>query len=426
MPRLVVNLARHIDATQPNQLSRLSACESALKGNNMNPLRNYELTVRSTVLRGEKPTVGLKATEAANPNQMNRVVGFLPDGTQVIVAQRPGKGGMDFNKLMGGKVFAVAADGVSPVFEKGEDKKPTKIQKKEDGLPLYSSSGFYLMSSKEYPAMDIVEAYTLLRDNGNQVWLLTEKQLAARQKMTLSSDMDLDLLIAAIKVSLSDEHNLVARFDAETNKKRERTIRRAREDAEVAAEDGGDPYAGVEFMPLAVSKKDGNPFVLFCWMVNGADPKMGAVTRELETIDDGRKIAKYLTVDEAVAHFETTAGYRELAAALEAGKVVDFSFAQGHVMRTSVSFRRKAENVLKEVDKPAYGDAVYIHAALKGWTKGLLSILQSQHPNFPMADYDAHHYVAACRQAEIGMDKKDGKWTPPAGLQYRLAAALVA
>jgi hypothetical protein len=392
----------------------------------MTPLQKYELTIRSTVLRGEKPTKGLEATEAPTPHQMNRVTGFMPDGTKVVVAQRPGKGGMDFNKLLGGKVYAVAADGVSPVYEKDAAGKATKVQKQEDGLPLYSSSGFYLMSSKDYPALEIIEAYTLLRDKGNLVWLLTEQDLAGRQKHNMTSDLDLDLTLLAIKAALSDDANMVAKFDAGINKKRESVIRRAKEDAEAGLDDGGDPYAGADFVPLAVSKKDGNPFVLFCWTADGAEPKMGAVSRELEVQEEGRPVTKYLTVDEAMAQFATTPASRDITAALEAGKTVDLSFARGHIMRTSVSFRRKVENVLATPDKPAFGDAVYIHAALKGWTKGLLSLMHSLHPTFPLADYDAHHYVAACRQAEIGMNKKDGKWTPPAGLHYKLSTALMA
>lgn len=393
----------------------------------MNPLKKYELLVRSTVLRGEKPTKGLDATIAPNPNQMNRLVGYLPDGTKVVVAQRPGKGGMDFNKLLGGKVFAVAADGMSAVYEKDKDGKATKIQKKEDGLPLYSSSGFYTMSSKDYPALEIIEAYTLLRGNGALVWILTEKNLEDRQKFNVSSEIDLDLALAAIKGALSDDNNLVARFDAEINKKRERTLRRAKEDADAAVEEGtGEPYAGAEYVQLAVSKKDGNPFVLFCWTADGAEPKMGAVTREREIQEEGRTVSKFLTADEALEHFTTTQGYMDLQAAVQAGKTVNLSFARGHIMRTSVSCRRKAENVLKELEKTAYGDAVYIVSAVKAWTKGLLSVMHSQHPKFPADDYDAHHYVTSVRQAEIGMNKVEGKWTPPSGLHYKLSTALLA
>lgn len=386
----------------------------------MTPTQKFEFVALSTVIRSEKATKGLEAVIAENPNQMNRLTGYLADGTKVIVAQRPGKGGMDFNKLLGGKVFAVAADGMSPVYEKGEDKKKTQIQKKEDGVPLYSSSGFYLLSSKEYPAMDLMEGYTLLRDKGNQVWIVTEEQLKARQAHHITSDMDWDLTEAALRAALSDDRNLVVKYDAEINKKRERLIRRAKEDAETAEEE----YTGVEFKELERSKKDGSPFVYFCWKAEGGGRKAGAILRELETIENDRVVTKYFTLDEAFEHFATTPAYKELQAAINAGTPVQFCFVQGHVMRTSVSFRRKSENILKEPpEKTPYGDAVYLHSALKGWTKAIITVMQSQHPSFPAQDYDAHHYVVAPRQAEIGMTKKsDGSgWLPPVGVQYRLA-----
>jgi hypothetical protein len=63
---------------------------------------------------------------------------------------------------------------------------------------------------------------------------------------------------------------------------------------------------------------------------------------------------------------------------------------------------------------------------LHGWCKALVSIMHSQHPGFPRADYDAHHYVAALRQAEVGMNKRaDGSgWEPPAAIRYRPEADL--
>jgi len=73
----------------------------------MTSAKNFDLVVRSTLVRSEKANKGLDTLPAPNPNQMNRIIGYLPDGTKVVIAQRPGKGGMDFNKIMGGKVFAV-------------------------------------------------------------------------------------------------------------------------------------------------------------------------------------------------------------------------------------------------------------------------------------------------------------------------------
>jgi hypothetical protein len=390
----------------------------------MQAAQKYDLLVRSTIIRSEKPTKGLDAVEAPNQHQMNRVTGYLPDGTQIIVAQRPGKGGMDFNKLLGGKVYAVAADGMSPVYEKGEDGKPTKVQKKEDGLPLYSSSGFYLLSSKEYPALDMLECFTLLQEHGQRVLMLTPEQVAARQRFTLTSDLDLEILQGSFEEALSDERNFVARFDEAMNKKRKRGIERAQQEAE----DADEKYEGVAFKECAVSKKDGNPFIYYTWKGADGAVRSGTILREALVNGDKMPIMEYYSATEALAHFTESKAYKELFAALEAGQEIEFSFAQGHVMRTSVSFRRKCENVLAAgKDKPLFGDAVYIHAALMGWTRGLISVMHSLHPNFPSADYDSHSYVAACRQAEIGMNKKaDGKWTPPQGVPYDMAKALFA
>lgn len=383
----------------------------------MTSAKNFDLVVRSTIVRSEKANKGLDTLPAPNPNQMNRIIGYLPDGTKIVIAQRPGKGGMDFNKIMGGKVFAVAADGISPVFEKDKEGKATKTVKQEDGLPLYSSSGFYLMSSKEYPALDMLDAYTKLLNRGEQVALVTAAQLKATDKLVLESELDLEMMGATLLELLADSHNLVARFDADANKKRRRGIDRAKEEAE----DAGEPFSGVAFKEVAVSKKDGNPLVVLSYRVVGsAEVQTLQVLREAEMVnedyDDGRTFTKYFTPEEALDALVQSKPYQQLAQLVDSGKAVEVAMTQGHLMRTSVSFRRKAENVLAAgTDKPLFGDAVYIHGALTNWCRGLVSILHSMHPNFPSADYDAHHYVVAVRQAEVGMSKKaDGSgWTPP-------------
>lgn len=388
----------------------------------MTPLKSYEFTVHSMVIRGEKANKGLDAIEAATPHQMNRVKGYLNDGTPVLVAQRPGKGGMDFTKLMGGKVFAVAADGVSPVFEKDGAGKPTKVQKQEDGLPLYSSSGFYLLSSKEYPALELLDGYTMLQDKGAVVLLVTDAQLAARVQTELTSDLDWDLLSMELEASLGDDFNLVSKFDEMTNKKRMRGIERAQQEAE----DNGDTYSGVAFKELAISKKDGNPMVYFAWTSASGVSKAGAILRQESFTDDkDRMLTKYFTAAEAMDSFSRAPAFKAMMQELEAGHAVNFGWVQGHAMRTSVSFRRKAENVFAAPDRPQYGDAVYIQAAMTQWTKGLLAVMQSQHPTFPAADYDAHHYVVSARQAEVGMNKVGGGWTPPQGVAYDLGKLLV-
>lgn len=389
----------------------------------MTPQKSYEMTVKSMVIRGEKANKGLEAQEAANQHQMNRVRGFLTDGTAVMVAQRPGKGGMDFNKLMGGKVYAVAADGVSPVFEKDGNGKATKTQKVEDGLPLYSSSGFYLLSSKEYPALELLDGYTLLRQKGAVLVLVTEAQLEARSKTEMTSDLDWDLLAMELEASLGDEFNLVSKFDEATNRRRLRGI----ENAQREAEDADETYAGVAYKELAVSKKDGNACVVYAWTSSSGAKAAGILSRQADSEIDGRLVTRYFDAAEAMAAFAASAEFAQLQKEFDAGHTVTFGWAQGHMMRTSVSFRRKAENVLAApADKPQYGDAVYIQATLKQWTRGLLSVMQSQHPNFPQADYDAHHYVVASRQAEVGMNKDGGKWTPPQALTYSMSARLLA
>ena len=387
----------------------------------MSPLKKYELTLRTGVLRGEKPNKGLEAKPAPNPNQSNRLIGYLADGTKIVVAQIPGKGGMDFNKLLGGKVFAVACDGFFPMFEKDENKKRTKIQKQEDGVPVYTTSGFYSLSTKEYPALEIREAFTMLRDKGEQVWIISEEQLAAKERHSLSSDFDLEMLLPSLEAALGDARNRLIPFDANMNKRRKRDIERAKEEAE----EGGEDYTGVEFAEVKVSKKDGNPFLLFAWH-DGVAGHRGAITREVDVNEDGKIIRQYLTAEEAVSRFKATDDYRKIEQSLGEGRQVEFAFAQGDVMRTSVSFRRKVENVLAAPpEKNRYGDGVYIQAALKGWTRGIINVMFSLHPNFPSKDYDAHHYVAACRQAEVGMNKQGDKWTPPEAVHYALAPTLL-
>lgn len=382
----------------------------------------FDLTVVSAVVRADKPTRALEAKAAPSPNQMNRVLGYLDDGTRVVVAQRPGKGGMDFNKLLGGKVFAVAADGFSPVFEKGEDKKKTNVQKLEDGLPAYSASGFYLLSSKEYPALQLLSGYGLLQEKGERLLLLQEHQLAATCALTLESSLDWELLDWQLAEALSDENNLVAQFDADINKKRKRGVERARQEAE----DADEKYAGVDFTELAVSKKDGNPFVALTW-ASGAEQGAALILREATVQGDKLPVVEYYTADQAVEQFRAGKEGMRIAALLAAGEQVALSFVQGHVMRTSVSFRRKCENVLTGVASSTYGDGVFIQGALKSWCKTLVALMHSQHPNFPSADYDAHHYVAAPRQAEVGMNKgADGKWSPPQVVPYSLHRWLVA
>lgn len=387
------------------------------------PTQKYDLVARSVILRGEKPTKGLDAQLSTNPNQMHRVTAYLSDGTRAIVAQRPGRGGMDFNKLLGGKVFAVAADAFSPIYEKGADGKATRNQKQEGGLPLYSASGFYTLSTKDYPALLMFEAFTKLFDKGEKMLLVTNEQLADTQRFTLKDEMDWDLANIAFGQALDDEKNLVAAFDVDANKRRKRGI----ENAKNVAEDEGEDYAGVEFSDMRVCQKDGNPFVLYQFTVEGEQPRFGELLREREGLDDNdRPAVFYDDVDATLARFGESADGKAITAALASGKSVAMSFVQGHVMRTSVSFRRKVENVTAAGDKIPYGDAVYIVGALAGWTRAMVTLMHSMHPNFPEKDYESHYFVAAPRQLEVGMNRKtEGTgFTPPKALMYDLTALL--
>lgn len=273
--------------------------------------------------------------------------------------------------------------------------------------------------------MRIFPAFTRLGENGEQLLLLTAAQLRARKRMRLRDEAQYRTLMSDWCALLLDEHNLVAEFDTAANKKRRLAITLAKTTAEAQAEDGGDPYAGVEFSELKVSKKDGNPFIYFVWRVGNEAPQEAMLLREAEGVSEttDRPVTEYLEADEAVSRFMDSPVGKKMLAALRAGQPVSVAYTQGHVMRTSVSFRRKVENVLA---KPSpYGDAVYIQGSLEGWTQGVVLFMHSMHPNFPNADYDAHHYVAAPRQASIGMNKQaDGRWTPPKALQFDLASFL--
>lgn len=387
------------------------------------PIQKFETTSRSEILRGEKPTKGMDATLAANEHQTNRLIAYLADGTKVLVAQRPGNRGMDFNKLLGAHVLAVSADAFAPVFEKGEDKKKTNVQKVEDGLPLYSTSGFYLLSSKDYPGVKMFEAYTHLLPKGEKALILTEEQIANKQLIRLESDLDLDLLVDGLTAALSDARSCVTEFDAFTNRKRRAAIETGKSTAELNDE----TYDGTEFKELSASKKDGNPFVLYAWRAEGGELRSGTILREFSGVDaEGRERTQHFDVETTLQRFIESEDGKALMAALAAFTPVDFSMAQGNLMRTSKQFRGKVEKLLAvpRAEK-VYGDAVYIWGALDGWKKAHAVYMHSMHPKFPATDYDAHHYVTALRQAEVGMNRAGGGWTTPLPVLYDLPAALL-
>lgn len=380
------------------------------------PAKQGPLNVHSTVVRSEKPNKGLEVQLSSNPNIMHRLVGYLPDGTKALIALRQGKGGMDINKIAGGKVYAVAADALSPTLEKDAEGKPARVQKQEDGMPLYSSSGFYLLSSKDYPALDILTAYSRLLEDGDKVVLSTQEQLDASVLLELEGELDLDLLQSCMLDLLSDEVNLVGRFNDAINTRRKRGIERAVQEAE----DEGETPQTVEFAPLPISTKDGQPCVMLSYRL-GAQTPLHTVTvmREAwlvnEDYDDGRMVLRHFDAEQAFEFFMNSQDGRDIRSALEQGQPLKVCLTGGHLMRTSVSFRRKVSNVLEAPpEKAAFGDGVYIKAALQGWVRAICPLMYSQHPRFPAADYDSNHYVAAPRQFEVVMTRLDDKrWAPP-------------
>lgn len=333
---------------------------------------------------------------------------------------------MDFSKLIGGKVYALAADAMSPVMEKTPEGRSTKTQKVEDGLPLYSASGFYVLSTKDYPALKLFEAFARVLPGGEQILLVTPDALAHRQTLPLDSEFDLDMLSDLLTAALDDSANLVAEFDPQINKRRQTLIRRAREDAE----ESNSSFEGPEFQECSVSKKDGNPMALLVWQTSDGATDSTVIVREAEALDEvERPVMNYMSASEAVAHFQASEAYQRLLTELEAGRRVTMAFAVGHVMRASVSFRRKVQNVLAEPqDKPLYGDAAFVRGVCQSWTRAIVGILHSQHPAFPREDYPVHHYVAGLRQAEMGMAKRaDGSgWQPPKVVEYDIQTMVLA
>lgn len=393
--------------------------------------KQYDMTVRSAILTSEKPGKGFEVIAAENQHQLNKLIGHLPSGEKIIVGLRPGKGGMDFNKVAGGKIYAVAVDGFSPVYEKdGEGKPDYNKQKTENGLPYYTGSGLYMLSSKEYPALMIQEVYGNLVNQGTHLQMVTQAQLEAFTEYTVAEDMDIDFLHLEIQMALSLPP-LVAAFDEEINKRRKRGISRAKEEAE----DNGSTYDGVEFSELKASPRDGSNILLLA-VKSGEEVKEFVISREVEEKVDGVTQLRYVDDEALYEYILNSPVMLELKELVSSGKTAQVRAVNGYLMRTSVAFRRKIENYrasgASSENATRYGDAVYIYGALKGWTKSLIAVMHSMHPYFPTKDYEAHHYVVAPRQAEIGMQKAAAapagsiKQTPaaPQSLNYKLGQQL--
>ena len=386
----------------------------------MKPMAKFDMVSRTLIVRSEKPNKPLTALASNNSHQMDRIVGFAPDGQPVVVAKRSGKAGVEFTKLQSGKVFAVAADACSPVMEKDEAGKSTKTQKTEDGAKLFSASGFYLLSSKEYPAVDIDTRYVHLSDaTGEMALTVSDAQIASMKHIRVTSDMDLDILASALEADLGDEHNPLTRFVEGANRARKRTI----DTAKAEAEDADETYGGVEFKELPLSNKDGNPFLMLRIVLSEDKVLQASVLREAVTEKDDKRIREYFTAEQAMERFMQSPTWTKLAQWVEAGNSADVMVVQGTAMRTSVMFRNK---VLAQKTTPkATGDGPFIRGASEGWVKAVMTTMFSRHPAFPQQDYDSLHFVAALRQAEMGMNKKaDGGFELPQPILYSISSVM--
>lgn len=382
--------------------------------------KKFDLIVKSEIIVSDKPTKPIDAKPSPNPQHVpDRIQGFLQDGTPAIIAKRPGKGGIDFNKFLSGKIYAVSADGFSPMLEKGEDGKKTNKQKQDDGVNLYSSSGFYLLSSKEYPSLKCFKAYTRLSSDGSLIYAIPENAVKVARH-DLEDTLELDSLDSDILEFLDDKYNLVAPFNEDVNKKRKRAINAAKEEAE----DNSEEYTGAEYSELAVSKKDGTPFVLILAQIAGQVFQF-LVSRRKETksADGKHVIIEMLTPSDALHEFKQSKQYASLTSKLENGGGI--KLVQGWLMRSSVSFKNKID--LNKTKEAEFGASVYIHSALKDWTKAICTMMYSKHPNFPQQDYEYNSYVMACLQAEIGINRMGKKqtaegekdaWSHPMAIPY--------
>ena len=366
------------------------------------------------VLRGDQPNRGITAVPAANPHQMNRVRGRTLGGTEVIVAKRDGKAGMEFSKLLGGKIYAIAADACSAVYEKDEAGNPTRVQKKEDGLPLFSASGFYLLSSKEYPAVDLSRALVHLPDGATDQMLVLAEDAVPHVEQ-IADEMALDLFQVRLLQQLDDARNPLAVHLKAANRVRKRGI-----DAAIAeAEDTGAPYGGVAYAELPLSPKDGNPFVLI-QARSDADVRSHILTRDAMDEVSGKPVRRFFLAKDAMLRWGHTPFFAEISGWVAAGRPVELATYSGHAMRTSVTFKGKIQ---KERETPGlYGDGPFIRGASAGWVKAIVTTMFSKHPGFPLQDYPDLHFVAAARQVEMGLNRKGAGRTPPQPLVYALDA----
>lgn len=379
----------------------------------MTPLKTFETVALSTVIKAKKPNRPLDAVAAKSEHQANRIVGQSLSGSPVVVAQRPGRaGGVDFNKLLSGKAYAVAADAVSPIYEKDEKGEKSKIQKLEEGAKAFSSSGFYILSSKEYPAEDILPGYVrFLTSDFTHVLFVPPSSAKGPSVAEVDSDLALELLEQSLEEALSDEKNLLLPYVASANRARKRRIDLAISEAE----DQEEQYSGVPSTELPLSLKDGTPFAWVHVSVGEAMEET-ALTRQVQTVKDGKPLVVTVGAEEAMAKFKGSKAYALIRNALQKGLKAKVSFMEGNVLRSSVMFKKKA---LNDKDSPSkFGDGPFLRGMGVAWVRAFVTVMYSKHPAFPDKDYDSLHFVCSARQAEMGFNKQGDKWGAPEAILY--------
>jgi len=172
-----------------------------------------------------------------------------------------------------------------------------------------------LLSSKDYPALTMFEASTRLLNDGAKALLITIQQHAQRTLHTIetaTAKVDCEDLLGNMTTALGDENNLVAQYDEAANKRRNRTIERAKEEAE----DAGEAYEGVSFTEQSVSEKDGNPFLSYRWKSASGATGEGVILREAELVDEDSDntlpVPVYFDAVGALDHWKTTTEFDAL------------------------------------------------------------------------------------------------------------------
>ncbi len=363
----------------------------------------------------------LRVEESGNPHVPDKVIGYLGDGTKVAIAVRTGgNGGNEINKIA--KMSVVRLDGFMVSYDTsagGGAKDKTPVM---HGDAIFATtSGAYMLRSKQSPALIVGEAFCHLYKDGTRTALFPTD--VAGNALHIASDAGEEFKTELSRVlieQLDPSNNLFGEINDVMNKRRERGIRSAKEEAE----DGGTEYAGVQFKPGVVSGNDGNPCVLVTAQVKTADGKdeFWQAVASLERAEGKFGNIKIMSPAQAVDSFKETQFYRNVNAALAEGREVVVAALTGHVVRNIKSFSDRCKEVAEGIDqkKVEFGDGPFIKSAMSGFTKSIYAITGSLHPKFPAEDYwvddkkevASHKFVVNPGQAEIGMRRDPGN---PAG-----------